>query len=66
MEKLLGRVSEIDVEDCGELTLMALKKFKHVVDPSKVGVMGLSHGGFLTAWLAGHPAYKDLWKAACM
>ena len=45
---------------------MALKKFDHIVDPQKVGVMGLSHGGFLTAWLVGHPTYRDLWKAACM
>lgn len=28
--------------------------------------MGGSHGGFMTAWLIGHPEFKDLWAAAAI
>ena len=66
MDSLLGQIGVKDVEDSGELTIKALKQFEHIVDPTKVAVTGGSHGGFLTGWLCGHPAYKDLWAAACM
>lgn len=52
------------MEDCGELTKLALEKFKDILDPTKVAVTGGSHGGFLTGWLIGHPKYKDLWTVA--
>ena len=66
MDSLLGQIGVKDVEDCGELTIKALKQFEQIVDPTKVAVTGGSHGGFLTGWLCGHPAYKDLWATACM
>lgn len=33
-----------------------------IADPDRIGVMGLSHGGYLTAWLLGH--YPGRFKAA--
>lgn len=33
-----------------------------LADPERVGVMGLSHGGFLTAWLLGH--HPGVFRAA--
>lgn len=66
MDSLLGQCGVNDVEDCGELTLKALKQFESIVDPAKVAVTGGSHGGFLTAWLCGHPTYKDLWACSAM
>jgi acylaminoacyl-peptidase len=66
MNSLLGNIGVNDVEDCGELTKLALEKFKHVIDEKKVAAYGGSHGGFLSAWLIGHPKYKDLWATACM
>lgn len=33
-----------------------------LADPHRIGVMGLSHGGYLTAWLLGH--YPGRFKAA--
>lgn len=66
MDSLLGTIGINDVEDCGELTLKAIKKFESIVDPTKVAVTGGSHGGFLTGWLVGHPAYKDIWASAAV
>jgi len=66
MNSLLGNIGSNDVEDCGDLTLLALEKFKDLVDPKRVGVHGGSHGGFMTGWLIGHPKYKDLWAAAAL
>src|SRR3712207_8147795 len=36
--------------------------FRSIADADRVGVMGLSHGGYLTAWLLGH--YPGRFKAA--
>lgn len=66
MNSLLGEIGVLDVKDCGDLTKMALHQFADVVDPSKVGLTGGSHGGFLTGWLLGHPAYRDLWAVAAV
>jgi len=66
MDSLLGQIGVRDVDDCGMLTKQALKQFEGIVDPTKIVVTGGSHGGFLTAWLCGHPEYRDLWAAACM
>jgi acylaminoacyl-peptidase len=54
MESLLGNIGSNDVEDCGELTLLAMDKFKELVDPEKVVCYGWSFGGFLTASLSSH------------
>ena len=66
MNSLLGQIGIIDVEDCAELTKLAISKFPKVIDPKKIAAYGGSHGGFLSAWLIGHPKYKDLWATACI
>lgn len=60
MESLLGNIGSNDVEDCGELTLLALEKFKDIVHPAKVVCYGWSFGGFLTASLSSSQKYKHL------
>jgi len=61
--ELLGRVAEIDVDDCVAATTAALEALPHL-DRRRVAVCGGSHGGFLTAHLiARHP---DLFKVASM
>jgi acylaminoacyl-peptidase len=55
---LLTPVGSLDVED---ITMAATN---HVLDASRVGICGGSHGGFLTGHCCGqHP---DLFKAAVM
>merc|ERR1740123_2737165 len=66
MDSLLGTIGVNDVEDCGELTLLAMKKFEDQIDSAKIGLTGGSHGGFLTGWLSGHPKYRDIWAASCV
>jgi len=66
LDSLLGHIGSRDVEDCGNLTKMAIEKFSNFVDPKRVCVEGGSHGGFLTGWLIGHPEFKDLWAGACL
>jgi dipeptidyl aminopeptidase/acylaminoacyl peptidase len=46
-----GRWGEVDAADV-EAVVAGLVA-KRLVDPRRVGVMGLSYGGFLTQWLAG-------------
>jgi dipeptidyl aminopeptidase/acylaminoacyl peptidase len=48
---LAGRWGIADAKDV-EAVVAALVA-KGLVDPSRVGIMGLSYGGFLTQWLAG-------------
>ena len=55
MNSLLGTIGVNDVADCGNLTQLALDKFATVLDPKRVAAYGGSHGGFLSAWLVGHP-----------
>lgn len=66
LDSLLGKISDYDVHDCGQLTLKALDHFKSIIDPSRLAVYGGSHGGYLTGWLIGHPDYCHLWKAAVL
>ena len=66
LNSLVGTIGEFDVDDCANLTKMALDQFSDVVDPARVGVEGGSHGGFLTGHLIGHPQYKDMWAAASL
>ena len=40
----------------------ALDEFKDRIDSTRVAVYGGSHGGFLTAWLLGHPEYRHMFK----
>lgn len=55
IEFLSGRIGEVDVLDCVTATKMALNKYPHI-DPKKVTLYGICHGGFLCAHLSGqHP-----------
>ena len=62
IECLLGKISDVDVQDLLLATKSVLKK--EDVDESRVGICGGSHGGFL----AGHmiSKYSDLFKVAAM
>ena len=51
MNSLLGNLGINDVEDCGELILLALKTFSDVIDTNRIAGYGWSFGGFLTARL---------------
>jgi acylaminoacyl-peptidase len=64
LNSLTGNIGVLDVEDCGDLTQLALEKFSSVIDPKKIAAYGGSHGGFLGAWLVGHLKYKHLWATA--
>mmetsp|Transcript_28436 Transcript_28436/g.45795 ORF Transcript_28436/g.45795 Transcript_28436/m.45795 type:complete len:718 (-) Transcript_28436:26-2179(-) len=66
MDSLLGHIGERDVEDCGNLTRLAIQRYPKVVDPANVGVYGGSHGGFLTAWLIGHKEFRNLFSCAAL
>jgi len=60
VESLLGNIGSLDVEDVVKATRSVLD----VVDPSRVGICGGSHGGFLGAHCIGqHP---DLFKVAAL
>lgn len=63
---MLGHIGERDIEDVGELIKKTLNQYSDIVDSSKVGLYGASHGGFATGWLIGHPSYKDMFKAAVL
>merc|ERR1711871_331421 len=61
-EALLGNVGSMDVDDCGNLARRALELHPSLLDPGAVAVYGGSHGGFLTCWLVGHSAHRNLFK----
>lgn len=50
----------VDVEDVDAVVAAALDRHRRL-DAERMGVMGGSYGGFLTAWLIAH---QDRWKAA--
>lgn len=50
----------VDVEDVDAVVGAALERFPRL-DSERMGVMGGSYGGFLTAWLIAH---QDRWRAA--
>jgi acylaminoacyl-peptidase len=62
IEALLGKISQLDVQDLLLATKSVLKEGEF--DESRVGICGGSHGGFL----AGHmiSQYPDLFKVAAM
>ena len=64
-ESLLGRVGTLDVEDCAALTRLALERHPEL-DATRGGVYGGSHGGFLTAWLLGHPSHSSLFRCGVL
>lgn len=50
----------VDVADIDAVVAAALERFPRL-DPDRLGVMGGSYGGFLTAWLIAH---QDRWRTA--
>lgn len=50
----------VDVEDVDTVVADALRRFPRL-DPQRLGVMGGSYGGFLTAWLVAH---QPRWRSA--
>jgi len=64
ISSLLGNIGINDVDDVANLTLKCLNLYPEIVDQSRVGITGGSHGGYLTGWMIGHPKYNQIWKAA--
>lgn len=50
----------VDLEDMDAVVASALEKFPRL-DPDRLGIMGGSYGGFLTAWMIGR---QQRWKSA--
>ncbi|HEX6946625.1 MAG TPA: S9 family peptidase [Acidimicrobiia bacterium] len=51
---------KVDLEDIRRVVDAALQRYPRL-DPERMGIMGGSYGGFLTAWVIGH---EDRWKSA--
>jgi dipeptidyl aminopeptidase/acylaminoacyl peptidase len=51
----------VDYDDLMAVTDKAIDSFDFI-DPDRLGVLGGSYGGFMTAWIVGH---TDRFKAAC-
>jgi dipeptidyl aminopeptidase/acylaminoacyl peptidase len=51
----------VDFDDVMACAIEAQRRFPWV-DPSRVGVMGGSYGGYMTSWIIGH---TDRFRAAC-
>ncbi len=75
IDSLVANVGKVDVDDCMfsvqkclELVVDDVCKDctsgQKIVNPLKIGVVGGSHGGFLSAHLIGQ--YPEVFKAACM
>ncbi len=54
------RWGTVDVEDVDAVVASALERFPRL-DPERMGIMGGSYGGFLTAWMICH---QERWKSA--
>jgi acylaminoacyl-peptidase len=71
LRSLPGRVGTADVQDCVDATRAVMERQPPVVDGTKVGVVGGSHGGFLTGHLLGqHPNLFKVcllvWACVCV
>ncbi|KAJ6632877.1 Acylamino-acid-releasing enzyme [Pseudolycoriella hygida] len=62
-DMLLGKIGQLDVEDCHGIVQQALKSIPSL-DSERIGLFGGSHGGFLSAHLSGQ--YPDFYKAAVL
>ncbi len=51
---------QVDLEDIRRVVDAAFERYPRL-DPARMGIMGGSYGGFLTAWVIGH---EDRWKSA--
>ena len=65
-DSLHGNVGTMDVEDCIELTRLALSELPTDLDPARGAVYGGSHGGYLTAWLLGDPLHNGLYRGGVL
>jgi len=64
LESLAGNAGSQDVDDVVHLTERVLFSFSDILDSSRVGVCGGSHGGFLAGHLIGQ--YPDMFKVCAM
>jgi acylaminoacyl-peptidase len=62
LSSLIGQAGIVDVNDCHDCVLEA----KRLLNPSTIILVGGSHGGFLTAWLLGHPEKKVEYSAGVL
>jgi acylaminoacyl-peptidase len=51
IDYLLGKVGDVDVNDCIKAVDLAVEKYPWI-DPKKINLYGGSHGGFLSAHLS--------------
>lgn len=51
---------KVDLEDIRRVVEAALDRYPRL-DPERMGIMGGSYGGFMTAWTIGH---EDRWRSA--
>jgi acetyl esterase/lipase len=62
LDCLIGQAGTLDVQDCHDCVLEA----KKLLNPSVIIAVGGSHGGFITAWLLGHPHFKSEYAAGVL
>ncbi|EGC29841.1 hypothetical protein DICPUDRAFT_51071 [Dictyostelium purpureum] len=55
---LPGHIGDMDYEDCVQSIVYTIEKIDTSIDKNKIGVIGGSHGGFLSAHLSRHPLVK--------
>lgn len=64
LRSVLGNAGNLDVEDLISLVDEILKQFPEIIDETRIGATGYSHGGFLASWLAVHPEFSKRLKVA--
>lgn len=64
LNKLSGNIGDADVENIYEMLKYSIQNFEDEVDADHLGIMGGSHGGFLTSSFVSHDEYKNVFKAA--
>lgn len=62
LKQLVGKGGEVDVNDCIDIINQAVEN--HNIDQNRIGLFGYSHGGYLSAYLAGIPSFADKVKCA--
>jgi acylaminoacyl-peptidase len=62
LNSLIGQAGVVDVQDCHDCVVHA----RNLLNSSTVIAYGGSHGGFLTAWLLGHPDTKSTYAGGVL
>lgn len=62
-QALIGRFGDVDAEDVLAFLDAALAA-RPDLDRDRVGIMGGSYGGYLTAWIIGHDDGRHSWRGA--